>query len=210
MNGLCRLVLFIIAIILFGCNRNKDTNGLYAIDDSSANTLIPSALALRSIGEIDLKNYKSYDFYLLYIEHRPREVSYVFSLRLQDSALYSYTKYMNNVVSTMYPPVGYLKNKDSIYYTVNYQEQENGVKDIVMKKLDDVNFYNANIKEPSTNHNDTWLIVYDKKRGIHSIHDWTDTNKINTVINYIKDSLMKCTPEIEKKIYTVQLDGYKG
>lgn len=177
---------------------------------SKSNTVIhnefrrPSNVALRSLGINELDHYEDYDYYLLYMVHRPWDISCAFSLILKDSILYSYTRYMNNVVSTIYPPV-YYQEDDSIYYTVTYREHDIGLLDSIKSITNRVGFYQYDASTPEINpngsHDSRWLIILSDKGVMYTAFNWLPGNRIEKeLVLHIKEHFMRYTESTDSML----------
>lgn len=182
-------VLFLTLASIVSCNNSEKENP-QANNSLENGTYQPSSI-IRSIGETEIENYKQYDFYIFYFFHRPWYMSRGVSLRVQDSIIYSYTKYMDNVASTNYPPINYLKNKDSVYYTVIYKEHEYNLLNKILKTIkSDLNEY-KNASKESINHNSKVLFIYHKDFGILRATNWSDSSSIaHNLIPILESEIM--------------------
>lgn len=177
-----------------GCTNNA-THTKSAIE-------LPNDMTISALGLNELNHYNEYDFCLVYLEHLPFQLSYSYEMYFKNGKLFSYMKYMNNVVSASYPPIS-AENNDSIYYSVTYKHHEVGIHNTIKKLVSASGFYN--ITSPDipfeSSHDSRWLIIYDKNKGIHSVYNWDTDNAVEqTIIRFIKDELMKYSDKLENEL----------
>jgi hypothetical protein len=203
----------VLMVTAMSCSQDVDKKAkpVQAHDTTYASpVLMPNQVALRAFDEDAINEAKNYKYYLLYLEHRPWHLSSCFSLRMRDEVLYSYTKYMDNVVSTCYPPMYYKENRDSIFYSSRYQEHYLNVLDTIRKLTRDIKFKQIKSDEKSFEriHDSRWLIIIDSSG--HSIYNWRKMDVVEQkLVRYIKDSLMQFSPDLEDSFHR-DGEGFKN
>jgi len=161
----------------------------------------------RSVGETEIKRYADYDFYLLYVRGGAWQVSSFYSLMLKESVLYSYTKYLDNIVSIKFPPRDIILGKDSFFYSVTYQEHRMEQLDTLIKKMEQVGYWSNNVWDNfMPGETVSYLFVYLKNKGEFRLRSNVSTYTFNDlVVKYVKDTFMRYLPEIDKKLYRTKI-----
>jgi len=203
MTGLNKALMAMILLTGIGCKQSSDA---IHIDESNSDSVFVQKIVSstrRALGESAIEHYKDYDFYLFYADAGPWKVSKFFSMRLRDSILFSYTKYMDNVSSTHFPPTG---DKEPISYMVTYREYSLKVLDTITSLLKESDFFKLP-EQPNTagNHNSRGLFIYSKGKGCNSLGNWQAGSHIGKLVQYIRDSLMKYSPRIDSEYYKTKI-----
>lgn len=187
-------------VVMYGCNtKHTEKNNVETVKDE---LLLPNDISLVSVGLHEVKFYKEYDFVLVYLDQKRFGLTTIFTMALADSILYSTTKYLNNVVSSYYPPV--LNRDDSFYYSTTFKEYSLEVKDEIFGEVVNSNFYNEKLStETLDNHKSSWLFIYEKNKGTKSLVNWPAESKVEQqLIRFIKEHYMNFSlPDLEKKIF---------
>jgi hypothetical protein len=162
----------------------------------------------RALGETESDRYTDYDFSLQYTRGGAWKVSSFFSLMLKDSTLYSYTKYLDNIVSINMPPTFPQKEGlDSFFYSVTYREHRSEQLDTLIAKLNRVGYWGNSYWGALTPGGDIpCLFVYLKNRGEYRLRvGVSDEDFDMLVLKYIRDTFMQYSPEVDKRLYRLKI-----